>query len=140
MLAHQAGELFFALLIGYTFRATPRNVLFQRVQAQVAELAERLLPQITTVEIGPEVLGEGGGELQAWRQDLQLASANVPPLDARAEPPPRFLVVNPGDSSWSANLNQEVEMTPATSSRGPAASPGVADGAPTTAGAASAGK
>ena len=113
-------------------------MLFQRVQAQVAELAERLLPQITTVEIGPEVLGEGSTELQAWRQDLQLANANVP-QDARAEPPPRFLVVNPGDSSWSANLNQEVEMTPATSSRGSAASPRVADCAPTTAGAASAG-
>ena len=47
MLAHQASELFFALFIGYTFRATPRNVLFQRVQAQVAELAERLLPQVS---------------------------------------------------------------------------------------------
>ena len=114
-------------------------MLFQRVQAQVAELAERLLPQITTVEIGPEVLGEGSTELQAWRQDLQLANANLPPQDARAEPPPRFLVVNPGDSSWSANLNQEVEMAPATSSRGSAASPRVADCAPTTAGAASAG-
>ena len=114
-------------------------MLFQRVQAQVAELAERLLPQITTVEIGPEVLGEGSTELQAWRQDLQLANANLPPQDARAEPPPRFLVVNPGDSSWSANLNQEVEMTPATSSRGSAASPRVADCAPTTAEAASAG-
>ena len=116
-------------------------MLFQRVQAQVAELAERLLPQITTVEIGPEVLGEGSTELQAWRQDLQLANAAVdlPPQGARAEPPPRFLVVNPGDSSWSANLNQEVEMAPATSSRGSAASPRVADCAPTTAGAASAG-
>ena len=43
-------------------------------------------------------MGEGGGELQAWRQDLQLANANVP-QDARAEPPPRFLVVNPGELS-----------------------------------------
>ena len=112
MLAHQASELFFALLIGYTFRATPRNVLFQRVQAQVAELAEQLLPQITTVEIGPDVLGEGGSHLQAWRQDMQLANVNVLPQDAQAELPPRLVVVNPGDSSWSATPGPEVELQP----------------------------
>eukprot|EP00964_Phaeocystis_antarctica_P059155 scaffold35115_cov57-Phaeocystis_antarctica.AAC.4 len=123
MLGHQASELFFALFIGYTFRATPRNVLFQRVQAQVAELAERLLPQITTVEIGPDLLGEGDTHLLPWRQDMQLANVNVNalPQDAQAEPPPRFLVVNPGDSSWSATPGptpdpgsgrQEVELQP----------------------------
>ena len=57
-------------LPGYTFRATPLNVLFQPVQPQVTELADRLLPQITTVEIGPDVLG--GSDLMAWRQVSQL--------------------------------------------------------------------
>lgn len=75
-----------------------------------------LPPQITTVEIGPDILGEGSSEMQAWRQDMQLANVQVMPQDAQAEPPPRFLVVNPGDSSWSATpparAQQEVELQP----------------------------
>ena len=64
-----------------------------------------LLAQITTVEIGPDILGEGSSEMQAWRQDMQLANVQVLPHDAQAEPPPRFLVINPGDVPLAATPN-----------------------------------
>ena len=64
-----------------------------------------LLAQITTVEIGPDILGEGSSEMQAWRQDMQLANVQVLPQDAQAEPPPRFLVINPGDVPLAATPN-----------------------------------
>ena len=92
-------------------------MLFQPVQPQVTELADRLLPQITTVEIGPELLGEGGSDLLPWRQDMQLASAAPGAAAAsamQAEAPPRLLVVNPGDASFGAMPagRHEVELQP----------------------------
>jgi hypothetical protein len=49
-----------------------------------------LLPQITTVEIGLDVLG--GSDLLAWRQDMQLASAApggaAAATTTQAKPPP----------------------------------------------------
>ena len=74
-------------------------MLFQPVQEQVTELAGRLLPEITTVEIGPGELQ--GTNLVAWRHDLQLASVvpadEADPANAAAMPPPTLIVLNPGD-------------------------------------------
>lgn len=44
------------MTIGYTFRAQPFNVLFQQVQQVASELADQMLPTITTIEVprGPE--------------------------------------------------------------------------------------
>ena len=49
-----------------------------------------MLPQITTVEIGLDVLS--GSDLLAWRQDMQLASAApggaAAATTTQAKPPP----------------------------------------------------
>ena len=58
VLLHQLMELVVAVGIGHTFRAQPFNVLFQQVQRVAAELAEQLMPSITTVQLKE-------GELQA---------------------------------------------------------------------------
>lgn len=88
VLLHQLMELGIAVGIGYTFRAQPFNVLFQQVQQVALELAEQLLPSITTVEISPDVLS--GPDLIAWRSDLQLNPAD-------ASMPATLVVLNPGD-------------------------------------------
>lgn len=57
-----------------------------------AELAEQMLPSITTVEVKPETFsGEG---LVAWRPDLDL---NAQPRQGEAQMPNTILVLNPGD-------------------------------------------
>merc|ERR1719456_1516925 len=78
-------ELTIAVGIGYTFRAQPFNVLFQQV---ATELADQLLPSITTVEVKPEVLN--GSNLIAWRASLDLDNTQ-PQL------PPTLIVLNPGE-------------------------------------------
>merc|ERR1719502_364663 len=67
---HQLMELVVAIIIGYTFRAQPFNVLFQQVQQVAAELADQMLPSITTIEVKPDMLQ--GDNLIAWRSDLHL--------------------------------------------------------------------
>mgnify|MGYP007078160827 CR=1 FL=1 len=44
-------EISAAILIGYTFRARHLNAIFQQVQQIAVELAEEMLPQITTVTV-----------------------------------------------------------------------------------------
>jgi len=69
------------------------------VQQIAEELAEQMLPAITTVEVKPEALG--GANLIAWRPDLQLGG----PSDhegggwrgAGGSAPPTLVVLNPGD-------------------------------------------
>jgi hypothetical protein len=63
------------------------------VQQVAAELAEQMLPSITTVELKPGAFsGEG---LVAWSPDMDLTT----PRRRRGEPqlPPTILVLNPGD-------------------------------------------
>jgi len=134
LLAHQGSELLFAMCIGYTFRATPLNVLFQRVQPQVTELADRLLPQITTVEIGLDVLG--GSDLLAWRQDMQLASAApggaAAATTTQGEPPPTLLIINPGNTAFETTPpgKHEVGKPVARAQVAPAPSPASRGAAP----------
>ena len=67
-------------------------------------LAHRLLPEITTVEIGPDVLA--GTNFVTWRQDMQLACVEMTALPAMAgsasmaPPPVTFVVLNPGDATF----------------------------------------
>merc|ERR1719321_888397 len=83
ILLHQLMELTIAVGIGSTFRAQPFNVLFQQVQQVATELADQLLPSITTVEVKPEVLN-------GWRASLDLDQTQ-PQL------PPTLIVLNPGE-------------------------------------------
>merc|ERR1719473_1835044 len=89
VLLHQLMELFIAVGIGYTFRAQPFNVLFQQVQQVATELADQLLPSITTVEIKPDLLN--GADLIAWRSELQLQGGGYEQM------PATLVVLNPGD-------------------------------------------
>merc|ERR1719149_499398 len=70
---HQLMELLIATSIGYAFRAQPFNILFQQVQQVAAELADQMLPTITTIEVKAEMLE--GDNLTAWRTDLGLDAA-----------------------------------------------------------------
>jgi len=90
ILLHQLMELTIAIGIGYTFRAQPFNILFHQVQQVAQEIADQLLPTITTVEIKPGILS-GGNNLIAWRESLDLT--NVQP-----QLPPTLVVLNPGDT------------------------------------------
>ena len=100
---HQMMELFVAVTIGYTFRAQPFNVLFQQareptvciaspprslsrallscsqVQQVATELAEQMLPSITTIQLKPEVpprcLGHDLGAMPPPRSLPNLAGA-----------------------------------------------------------------
>lgn len=63
-----------------------------QVQQVAAELAEQMLPSITTVEVKPGAFsGEG---LVAWSPELDL---NAPRRRGQAQMPPTILVLNPGD-------------------------------------------
>lgn len=86
---HQAMELTVAISIGYTFRAQPFNILFTQVQEVASQLADQMLPSITTIEVKPDMLQ--GDNLIAWRSDLGLSRI------ADAQMPPTLVVLNPGD-------------------------------------------
>jgi len=88
ILLHQLMELVIAIGIGWTFRAQPFNVMFQQVQQVATELADQLLPTITTVEIRANEIN--GANLIAWRPSLDLNGA-APHL------PATLVVLNPGD-------------------------------------------
>lgn len=89
---HSLMEILVAVAIGYSFRAQPLNVHFQQVQQVAAELAEHMLPSITTVEVKPETFsGEG---LVAWRADMDL---NAQRRQGEPQIPSTILVLNPGD-------------------------------------------
>merc|ERR1719379_2259147 len=75
---HQAMELIIATAIGFTFRAQPFNILFQQVQQVAAELADQMLPSITTIEVKEEMLS--GDNLIAWRSDLELGRHQDPSM------------------------------------------------------------
>ena len=53
---HQSMELLVAVMIGYTFRSQPFNILFAQVQQVAAELADQMLPTITTIEVKEDML------------------------------------------------------------------------------------
>ena len=89
VLLHQLMELFIAVAIGFTFRAQPFNVLFQQVQQVASDMADQLLPSITTVEIKPDLLN--GADLIAWRADLRLGA------EGDTHMPTTLVVLNPGD-------------------------------------------
>ena len=88
---HQLMELVIAVGIGHTFRARHFNVLFTQVQQVAAELADQMLPSITTVQLKETELQ--GQNLIAWRPTLNLPSASSAP-----SLPPTLVVLNPGDS------------------------------------------
>ena len=94
---HQALELSVACAIGYAFRARPYNILFEQVQQVANELADQMLPSITTISVKDEMLqGEG---LIAWRSDLPLhgPGANQPAAPSSQQAPVTLVVLNPGD-------------------------------------------
>ena len=93
---HQAIELLVAVAVGLTFRAQPFNVLFTQVQQVAAELADQMLPSITTIEVKPEMLQ--GDNLIAWRADLGLGGAGGPSRLVSPNAPPTLVVLNPGDT------------------------------------------
>lgn len=89
---HQAMELLVAVAIGITFRAQPFNVLFTQVQQVAAELADQMLPSITTIEVKAEMMQ--GDNLIAWRADLGLG-ANGGTQSGPSNAPPTLVVLNP---------------------------------------------
>ena len=99
---HQTMELVVAASIGLTFRAQPFNILFQQVQQVAAELADQMLPSITTIEVKSDVLQ--GDNLIAWRSDLGLDSGRHPTRPNEPQLPPTLVVLNPGDTELP-NLN-----------------------------------
>ena len=136
---HQTMELIVAASIGLTFRAQPFNILFQQVQQVAAELADQMLPSITTIEVKSEVLQ--GDNLIAWRSDLGL-DAGRHPTRPNEHLPPTLVVLNPGDTELP-NLNPMPRRLPAAcqqlASAAAAAQPANASGpaaAPTEQGAA----
>ena len=58
-----------------------------------SELADQLLPSITTVEIKPDMLN--GPDLIAWRSDLRLGA------EGDTHMPATLVVLNPGDVETS---------------------------------------
>ena len=96
VMCHQLVELVLTVGIGYTFRARPLNVMFQQVQQAAVQLAEQMLPRITTVLVKPDELS--GPNLIAWRQDLTLQQDGVlAPAQQEGLPPATIVVLNPGD-------------------------------------------
>ena len=85
-------ELTIAVGIGYNFRARPFNVLFQDMQQVATELADQMLPRITTVTVKPDMLD--GPNLIAWRETLELHGA---PANGQQQLPATLVVLNPGD-------------------------------------------
>mmetsp|Transcript_388 Transcript_388/g.980 ORF Transcript_388/g.980 Transcript_388/m.980 type:complete len:390 (-) Transcript_388:194-1363(-) len=84
LMMHQMMELSCVVAIGLTFRARPFNTMFQQVQEFGLQLAEQLLPSVTTVSINTlELSGPGMVE---WNEKME-----EPP-----EPTTTLIVVNPG--------------------------------------------
>lgn len=101
-------ELSAAVLIGHTFRARHLNALFQQVQAMALELAEELLPQITTVTVDAAAL-RGSGTV-SWSETLDLKEA----ITQAQEAPPFFIVLNPGDAAPNDAIGLQSELVVAT--------------------------
>ena len=76
-----------------------------QVQQIAEELAEQMLPAITTVEVKPEALG--GANLIAWRPDLQLGG----PSDHAV--PATLVVLNPGDEISGDAIEPSLPRHPA---------------------------
>ena len=92
---HQLMEVVIASAIGYAFRAQPFNILFEQVQQVAAELADQMLPAITTIEIKDDLLAsDADNNLIAWRSDLLLPQARR----NEQQLPATLIVLNPGDT------------------------------------------
>ena len=70
-----------------------------------SELADQLLPSITTVEIAPDLLN--GADLIAWRADLRLGA------DGDTHMPTTLVVLNPGDKEMSPDVTAPSRRIPA---------------------------
>ena len=92
--ARQGLELIAALAIGHAFRARPLNVMFEEVQQLAVELAQDLLPQLSTVTIDVAAL-RGDGTVP-WRSDMDLRHTKE---ESERAPPPMLLVLNPADDA-----------------------------------------
>jgi len=95
-LLHQLMELGFAVTIGYTFRARPFSVLFQQVRQVALELADQLLPAITTVEINPHDFQNPN--MSTWKQSMVLEPSVERGGGGGVVAPSTLIVLNPGDS------------------------------------------
>ena len=84
---------------------------------QVAsELADQLLPSITTVEIKPDMLN--GPDLIAWRSDLRLGA------EGDTHMPATLVVLNPGDVETSQPATAPSRRIPASIGLPPGPPPG----------------
>ena len=69
-LLRQILETVTAAIVGYVFRARPFNVMFEQVQQLAADVADSLLPQITTVVVDLHAL-RGDGTVP-WSRSMEL--------------------------------------------------------------------
>jgi len=95
-LLHQAMELAIIGYVGHTFRVRPSNSVFHAMPEFTQEIAERLLPSITTVSIS--ALELSGPNMMEWGKE------------AGDETPDQLVVVNPGaDEATDETMAQAVQ-------------------------------
>jgi len=109
ILLHQVMELLVAIIIGYHFRSRPFHIHTAQVAAVAAELADQMLPSITTIEVKMD-LENGEPDKScidnriAWCSDSDRARDNrlpatvivLNPGDEELPPPPRSSALRPG--------------------------------------------
>ena len=96
-LARQLLEIITAALIGHAFRARPLNAMFEQVQQIAMDLAQDLLPQISTVTVDVAAL-RGDGTVP-WSRAIDLQAAKrTGQLSPVLTPPEMLLVLNPADT------------------------------------------
>mmetsp|Transcript_43572 Transcript_43572/g.107801 ORF Transcript_43572/g.107801 Transcript_43572/m.107801 type:complete len:403 (+) Transcript_43572:85-1293(+) len=101
---HQLMELLVFTFIGVQFRARPINSVFQQMQAFGLQLAEQLLPSVTTISINMLELSAPG--MVEWSDKMM-----VPPEPGVEEPPMQLIVVNPGaDDSSDASMRVQTAV------------------------------
>ena len=88
---HQSMELLVAVMIGYTFRSQPFNILFAQVQQVAAELADQMLPTITTIEVKEDMLQVKASKRHSTRHTLLLPSRRRTSPSSLTTLPPFFL-------------------------------------------------
>jgi len=107
ILCHQGMEVAVSLIIGFHFRSRPLTVATSQVVAVATELADQMLPSITTIEVKMDVVNGQPAQAPSHCGDHIALRADGRTNDSRL--PPTVIVLNPGD--------QEVPQPPRTPAR-----------------------
>lgn len=93
LLCHQLMELVVVTYIGVQFRARPLSAVFQQMQQFSLQLAEQLLPSVTTISLNRLELSAPG--MVEWSDKMEA------PPDASEQDEMTLIVVNPGGEELS---------------------------------------